>query len=97
MEKRREKRYKTRQMAKVCGKLGVVNDISFEGMQISTALSPTSRNVDIIFETSGHFIKLLGVIRWIKRRQQLQSPNQIGVVIKQPPAEYITFIKTLGH
>lgn len=97
MEKRVQQRFKTRQMAKVCGKLGVVSDISYKGMQISTSLQPKSRKVDIILENSGHMIKLLGVIQWIRRRQRIQAPNLIGVIIKKAPPEYVSFVNEITH
>ena len=97
MEKRAHERVKTRYMVKVCGKLGVISDISSRGMQISTSLSPKSRKVDIILENSGHLIKLLGVIQWIRRRQRIQAPNQIGVIIKKAPPEYRDFVNEITH
>ncbi len=94
MDKRKDKRFKTRQFAKVCGKLGVVNDVSDSGIQISTALSPKSRKVDISFEASGRMIKLMGFIQWIKRKQKVQALNELGVVIKNAPPEYLMFVET---
>jgi hypothetical protein len=94
MDKRKDKRFKTRQFAKVCGKLGVVNDVSDNGIQISTALSPKNRKVEISFESSGRMIQLMGVIQWIKRRQQVQALNELGVVIKSAPPEFLQYVST---
>ncbi len=65
MEKRSEKRINTRQVAKICGKLGVVNNVSDKGVQLATVFSPKSRQIDISFETSGKMIKLMGIIQWV--------------------------------
>jgi hypothetical protein len=96
MDKRKHKRFKTRQFAKVCGKLGVVNDVSDSGIQISTALSPKNRKVDISLELSDQLIQLIGVIQWIKRKQQVQALNEIGVVIKNAPPEYLRFVESFN-
>ncbi|NIM16218.1 MAG: hypothetical protein GTO45_29790 [Candidatus Aminicenantes bacterium] len=94
MEKRKHKRFKTRQIAKICGKLGVVNNVSDSGIQISTALSPKNRKIDISFETNnGGNIQLMGIIQWVKWKKKLQSLNQMGVYIKDAPSEYLQFVK----
>jgi hypothetical protein len=94
MEKRKTRRFKTRQIAKIGGKLGVVNDVSDTGIQISTALSPKSRNIDISFEIDdGKTIRLMGIIQWIKMKQKLQSLNEMGVYIKDAPPEYLQFVR----
>jgi len=92
MEKRRDKRYKTRQIAKVGGKLGVVNDVSSHGIQISTAFSPKERKIDISFELYGNMIQVIGIIRWIKWNQKLKALNQLGVIIENAPPEFKRFI-----
>ena len=92
MEKRQHKRVKTRQIVKVCGKLGVVNDMSGSGIQVSTAYSPKNRKIDIAFEAYGGVINLIGIIQWVKWKKQLQSLNEMGVSIKNAPPEYLNFV-----
>jgi len=92
MDKRKHTRFKTRQFAKVCGKLGVVNDISDSGVQISTAMSPTNRRVDISIETNGQLIQINGIIQWIKRKQRVQAFNEMGVVIRNVTPEFLQFV-----
>jgi hypothetical protein len=94
MDKRKDKRFKTRQIAKVCGKLGVVNDVSNHGIQISSSLSPKNRRVEISFESTGGVIQLMGIIQWIKRRQKLQALNQFGVVIRNAPPEFLQYVNS---
>lgn len=96
MEKRQSRRFKTRQIVKVCGKLGVVKDISDSGIQLSTAYSPKNRKIDISIEENGSEpINLLGVIQWIKWKKQMQSLNELGVMIKKAPPEYLNFVKKI--
>jgi len=93
MEKRNNIRFKTRQIVKVCGKLGVVNDISDSGIQLSTAYSPKDRLLDISLDANGGVINLIGIIQWVKWKKQLQSLNEMGVVIKDAPPEYREFVR----
>lgn len=93
MDKRKHRRVKTRHLVKVCGKLGVVNDISSRGIQISTAFSPKTRKVDITFEDAGEVVSFLGIIQWIKRRQKVQALNEMGVSIRNAPPEFINFVQ----
>ena len=93
MEKRKSKRFKTRQIAKVGGKLGVVNDVSDTGIQLSTPLSPKTRRIDVHFELYGKMVEVLGVIQWVKWKKKLQSPNQMGIYIKNAPPEYLRFVR----
>jgi len=96
MDKRKFKRFKIRQMVQIGGKLGVINDISATGMQVATSLSPTERKISISIEAFGHLIELMGVIQWIKRKRTLQAPNQLGIIIKNAPPEYLLFVERLG-
>ena len=97
MEKRQYKRFKTRQIVKVCGKLGVVSDVSNSGIQLSTAYSPKNRTLDISIDANGGMINLSGIIQWVKWRKQLQSLNEMGVMIKDAPLEYLDFVKKSTH
>ncbi len=93
MDKRQYKRFKTRQIVNVCGKLGVVNDISNSGIQLSTAYSPKNRTLDISIDANGGRINLIGIIQWVKWKKQLQSLNEMGVMIKDAPLEYLEFVR----
>jgi hypothetical protein len=93
MDKRQYKRFKTRQIVKVCGKLGVVSDISNTGIQLSTSFSPKDRMLDISIEANGGEISLIGIIQWVKWKKQMQSLNEMGVAIKDAPPEYLDFVR----
>jgi len=96
MEKRNGRRVKTRQMVKICGNLGFVNDVSDMGLQISSAFSPKKRKIDISFEVYGKIVNIMGIIQWIKRRKQLKNLNEYGVLIKDAPEEYLDFVRELS-
>ncbi|MFC2145791.1 hypothetical protein ACFLRT_00350 [Acidobacteriota bacterium] len=97
MEKRYYKRFKTRQIVRVCGKLGVVNDISDSGIQLSTAYSPKNRKLDLTIDANGGAINLIGNIQWVKWKKQPQSLNEIGVMIEAAPIEYLKFVREFTH
>lgn len=95
MDKRQYKRFKTRKIVNVCGKLGVVNDISNSGIQLSTAYSPKNRMLDISIDANGGKIDLTGIIQWVKCKKQLSSLNEMGVLIKDASLEYLEFVKKI--
>lgn len=97
MEKRKYRRLKTRQIAKICGKLGVINDISDSGIQVSTAFAPKNRKIDISFELYGKMVELMGVIQWAKWKQRVQSLNEFGVSIQDAPPEYAQYVRELSN
>jgi hypothetical protein len=96
MDKRNTKRIKTHQLARVCGKMGVVNNISGTGLQVATALLPSTRKVDISFEVFGEEITVLGTVQWFRRKTSLQDLHQLGVVVKTAPSQYYQFVDSLG-
>lgn len=93
MDKRQDKRIKTRQIVRIGGKLGVVNDISNRGVQLSTAYSPLNRKINFLIESSGRLIEVNGIIQWIKKKQQVQALNEMGVVIKNASQDYLDFVR----
>jgi hypothetical protein len=95
MEKRQCKRVKTRQIARICGKLGVINDVSDIGLQVSTAFSPQKRMIDITFEANGQVIKLMGIVQWVKWRKQIKTLNEMGIMVKEAPPEFMDFVREI--
>jgi len=96
MDKRNNKRVKTHQLVRVCGKMGVVNNISDNGLQVATALLPKSRKVDVSFEAFGEEITVLGTVQWFRRKSSLQELNQLGIIVKNAPSQYYRFVDSLG-
>lgn len=94
MEKRKLKRKKTRILAKIDGKSGILVDHSEEGLQISTNSPPTKKIVDIQFNYGGEEILLTGVIQWIRKRYSSQNTYQIGCLLRDLPGEYYQFLKS---
>lgn len=97
MDKRRKKRIKTHQLARVSGKIGVMNNVSIEGLQVSTALLPENRKIDICFEALGEEITVRGVVQWFRRKTSLQSLHELGVVVKDAPPLYHQYVESLDN
>lgn len=97
MDKRNNKRVKTHQLVRVCGKMGVVNNISGSGLQVATALLPKSRKVDVCFDAFGEEITVLGTVQWFRRKTSLQELNQLGIIVKNAPSQYYQFVDSLGN
>jgi len=92
MEKRKSQRIKTHQFANINGNLGVLNDISLRGVQVSTSSLPRWRQIEISFEADGKLISLSGVIQWIQRKNALNNLNRLGVSLQAPPVEYHRYV-----
>jgi len=94
MDKRQTKRIKVRHLARLDGKLVVVNDASEEGIQISSNYMPSKRGIIIALEILGKTVSLRGIIKWVKRMRSANNANQLGVIIKNPPPEYKQWVIT---
>ncbi|MCK4835153.1 MAG: PilZ domain-containing protein [Candidatus Aminicenantes bacterium] len=93
MEKRKQKRKKSRILVKINGKSGILIDYSETGLQISTNSPPSKKMVDIQFDFGGKEIFLKGVIQWIKKRYLIRNNFQVGCILKDPPGEYFQFLQ----
>ncbi|MCU0289533.1 MAG: hypothetical protein MUF15_24455 [Acidobacteria bacterium] len=95
MDKRANKRIKIHQLARVCGKMGVMNNISLDGLEVSTSLLPKTRKIDICFEVFGEEIKILGLVQWFRRKNSIKSLNELGIQVKEAPPQYYQFVSSL--
>jgi threonine dehydrogenase-like Zn-dependent dehydrogenase len=96
MDKRTNTRVKTHQLARVCGKMGVVNNMSLKGLQVATALLPKTRKVDVSFEALGKEITVNGTVQWFRRKTSVNSLNQLGIVVKDAPIQYYQMLERLA-
>jgi hypothetical protein len=97
MDKRLSKRVKTHQLARVCGKIGVVHNLSSRGLEVSTAFLPKTRKIDISFEALGKDIKITGTVQWLRRKSKVRNLNQLGVFVKEAPIQYYQLIDHLSN
>ena len=91
MEKRREGRNKVRQLINVADKMGVLNDISPRGANISLAVLPKERKVDLTLKINDKDIKLSAVVMWVKQKLTYNDKNTLGLVVIDPPDDFIEF------
>lgn len=96
MDKRINTRVRTHQLARICGKMGVVNNMSLRGLQVATALLPKTRKVDVSFEAQGKEITINGTVQWFRRKTSVNSLNQLGIVVKDAPIQYYQMLERLG-
>ncbi len=92
MDKRQEKRIRSRILIKIDGKSGILNDYSHGGMQISSNSAPTRRYVEIILNVSGQEFLLRGIIRWVRKRYAGQNNYNFGCSLQDTPLIYDTFL-----
>lgn len=95
MDKRANKRIKIHQLARVCGKMGVMNNISIDGLEVSTSVLPENRKIDVCFEVFGEEITVWGVVQWFRRKTSIKSLNELGVVVKEAPPQYYRYVNSL--
>ncbi len=92
MDKRQQKRIKSRILVKIDGKSAILNDYSSGGMQISSNSVPTRRFVDIAFNVSGQDFQLKGIIQWVRKRYAGQNNYQFGCSLHDTPLIYDTLL-----
>lgn len=84
-------------MAKIGGKLGVINDVSDSGLLMSTNFAPKNKKVDVSIELNGQTINIPGLIQWVKWKHQTQDIYQVGIYLTQVPPEFTHFVSQLVH
>ncbi len=96
MDKRTKKRIKTHQLARVGGKLGVVKNVSDNGLQVATGVLPKSRKIDISLQLNGEEVTIKGIVQWFRKKSSLQDLNELGVRLKEAPPQYQHFVAKLA-
>jgi len=91
MEKRREERNKVRQLISVADKMGVLNDVSRRGANVSLAVLPKERKVDLTLKIKDKEVKVTAVIMWVKQKLTYNEKNTLGLVVIDPPEDFIDF------
>ncbi len=91
MEKRREERNKVRRLISVADKMGVLNDVSSQGVNISLAVLPKKRKVTLSLKIDDKEVRLSAVVMWVKQKLTYNDKNTLGLVVIDPPNEFIDF------
>ena len=95
MEKRKEKRVRKRMLSSLEERPAIIVDISQSGIQISMSSTPRNQSVAIKLQIGGKVIDLLGDVRWINKTISSQNSSNIGIAIREAPAEYLQLVA--GH
>ncbi len=96
MEKRRDERSRIRQLISVADKMGVLNDISPRGANVSLAVLPKERKVDLVMKIQDKDIKLSAVVMWVKQKLSYNDKNTLGLVVIDPPAKFIEYCSSIN-
>ncbi len=96
MEKRRDERNKVRQLINVADKMGVLNDVSKRGANISLAVLPKERKVDLTLRIDEKDVRLSAVIMWVKQKLTYNDKNTLGLVVIDPPEDFIQFCESVN-
>jgi len=96
MEKRKEDRNRVRQLINVADKMGVLNDISPRGANVSLAVLPKERKVDLTLKINEKDVKLSAVVMWVKQKLTYNDKNTLGLVVIDPPEDFIKFCEDVN-
>jgi len=94
MEKRKEKRVKKRMLSCMEERPAIIVDISQSGIQISMSSTPKDQLVSIKLKIGGKVIDLKGDVRWINKTISNQNSSNIGIAIREAPAEYLQLLES---
>lgn len=99
MDKRKYPRIKTRMLAAVNSKQGLLENVSREGVKLKLMADavPQSQEVDVEFEIGEKVFKLRGIVRWCRRDKfSFQNLREVGLSLVEPPPEFYDFVDTLA-
>jgi len=92
MEKRKEKRVRKRMLSSLEERPAIIVDISQSGIQIAMSSTPKNQRVSIKLQIGGKVIVLQGDVRWINKTTSNQNTSNIGITIREAPAEYLQLL-----
>jgi len=95
VEKRKDKRFKKRELIRIDNKAGMLLDISEDGLKVALSSLPTQRRISILIHLGDNEFSLQGTIRWIKKTFSAQGANELGIRIDNPPSEYSSTLAKL--
>lgn len=94
-DRRKSKRLKKKILLKINGELGLLTDISRQGIRLSTTTVPSDRTVHIKLKVDEETFELNGIIRWEQNKRSFSNLIEIGVQVKEAPEGYYEFIDEL--
>ena len=97
MEKRKDKRVKTRKVAKINNELCIIVDVSKQGARVSADKIPSFPFVDIIFNVGKSVVNLKGVVCWQSSNHPITKLKDVGVSFETNSIEYKKYLKYLDN
>ena len=95
MERRKDKRFPKRMIAKINSKPCLIDNISRTGVKFFIPVIPEGSDIVISLKADEKTIKLKGFIRWSCEDAANQSLKEIGVYVENGSREYCEFVKNL--
>ena len=97
MDKRRETRHKVRQLVNISDKVGILNDISRKGANISLSSFPEQRKVDLTIKINGEDAKMSAIVMWAEKKQHYSGQNTMGMILIDPPPSFIEYCTSMDN
>lgn len=76
----------------------VLSDISKKGLSIKTEhVFPCYKVIDVIIDIDNKPVQINGSVRWVNENldKTQDSLNEIGILLINPPGEYLDYVKNL--
>ena len=93
MERRKNERLKKRISVSIDDKVGIVSNMSSDGMQLIMTALPSNREVYIRFQVDDQTIELKGNVRWIRKQLSIYQQYLVGLSITNATYEYYQLIQ----
>jgi hypothetical protein len=84
---------KKRLSVSIDDKVGIVSNMSSEGMQLIMTALPANREVYIRFQIDDQTFELKGYVRWIRKQLSIYQQYLVGLSITNATYEYYQLIK----
>jgi hypothetical protein len=84
---------KKRLSVSIDDKVGIVSNMSSEGMQLIMTALPANREVYIRFQVDDQTFELKGYVRWIRKQLSIYQQYLVGLSITNATYEYYQLIK----
>lgn len=92
MERRKSERIRKRYSVSLNGNQAIVDNLSNDGIRLTTSIVPTERKVNITFQVNDQSFDVSGVVLWAKKLVSVYKQYQLGISLTNATYEYYQLI-----
>ncbi len=79
----------------VDGKTAVLNNISVNGVLVTSRWLPASREVSVNVMLNEREFELIGIVQWVRRQSAAKTYHEMGILIPNAPEPYIDALEEM--